>query len=313
MSLFFPFIAISSVRHPTGSNGRSAKKRRIIFRLVEKRYHRCHSVCLLQLFHTRGSSEAQEKRNQLFGTAHNLLTHFEWANADEEVFMCLLKEVSVIVARRVLFKRIIFRCQLPQNKKKETNTEQCRLQSSLAVEHRRKHLKNCYAPHLLEVDYMRYLLFFSAVHILLSITAFLTNSLILVALQKESSLHPPSKLLYRSLATTDLLVGLVAQPLYATYWMSLVQEHWSHCRYAFDAAYITGSASFLASLMTMAAIGMDRLLALLSGRRYKQIVTLRRTYIIVATIWIRSLVSSFCAFLDIYIYIYIYIIYIYIY
>ena len=74
--------------------------------------------------------------------------------------MCLLKEVSVIVARRVLFKRIIFRCQLPQNKKKETNTEQCRLQSSLAVEHRRKHLKNCYAPHLLEVDYMRYLLFF---------------------------------------------------------------------------------------------------------------------------------------------------------
>ena len=27
MSLFFPFIAISSVRHPTGSNGRPAKKK----------------------------------------------------------------------------------------------------------------------------------------------------------------------------------------------------------------------------------------------------------------------------------------------
>ena len=68
--------------------------------------------------------------------------------------------------------------------------------------------------------------FFSAVHILLSITASLTNSLILVALHKESSLHLPSKLLYRSLATTDLLVGLVAQPLYAAaYWMSSVQEH----------------------------------------------------------------------------------------
>ena len=26
MSLFFPFIAILSVRHPTGSNGRSAEK-----------------------------------------------------------------------------------------------------------------------------------------------------------------------------------------------------------------------------------------------------------------------------------------------
>ena len=140
--------------------------------------------------------------------------------------------------------------------------------------------------------------FFSAVHILLSITAFLTNSLILVALHKESSLHRPSKLLYRSLATTDLLVGLVAQPLYATYWMSLVQEHWSLCRYAFDAAYITGSALFLVSLMTMTAISVDRLLALLLGLRYKQIVTLKRTYIIVATIWILSLVSSLCALLD---------------
>ena len=212
--------------------------------------------------------------------------------------MFLLKEVSVTVAQLVLFKRNISRCQLAQYKKKEMITEQCWQQSSLVVEHRRKHLKYCYAPHLLEVDYIKDLFFFSAVHILLSITAFLTNSLILVALHKESSLHRPSKLLYRSLATTDLLVGLVAQPLYATYWMSLVQEHWSLCRYAFDAAYITGSALFLTSLMTMTAISVDRLLALLLGLRYKQIVTLKRTYIIVATIWILSLVSSLCTLLD---------------
>ena len=60
------------------------------------------------------------------------------------------------------------------------------------------------------------LICFSAVDILLSITAFAGNSPILVALYKESSLHPPSKHLYCSLATTDLLVGLVAQPLYGT-------------------------------------------------------------------------------------------------
>ena len=107
--------------------------------------------------------------------------------------MCLLKEVSVIVARRMLFKRNTFRCQFPQcKKKKEMNTEQCRQQSSLAVEHRLKHLENCYAPHLLEVDYIKDLLFFSAVHILLSMRAFFMSSLILVALHKESSLHPPS-------------------------------------------------------------------------------------------------------------------------
>ena len=72
--------------------------------------------------------------------------------------------------------------------------------------------------------------FSAAVYILLSITTFLGNSLILVALHKESSLHPPSKLLYRCLATTDLLVGIFSQPIMATYWMLVVQEHWSLCQ-----------------------------------------------------------------------------------
>ena len=54
--------------------------------------------------------------------------------------MCLLREVLVIDAQLVLFKRNISRCQLPQYKKKETITEQCRQKSSLGVEHRRKPL-----------------------------------------------------------------------------------------------------------------------------------------------------------------------------
>ena len=136
---------------------------------------------------------------------------------------------------------------------------------------------------------------FLAVDILLSITAFAGNSLILVALHKESCLHPPSKLLYRCLATTDLLVGLVAQPLYATYWMSVFQEHWSLCRYARDAGYVTSYVLILVSLMTMTAISVDRLLALLLGLRYKQIVTLKRTYIIVTTFWVFTLVASLSA------------------
>ena len=79
----------------------------------------------------------------------------------------------------------------------------------------------------------------AAVNILLSITAFVGNSLILVALHRESSLHPPSKLLYRCLATTDLLVGLVNQPLAASSWMFAAHEHWIPCRYASTATFIT--------------------------------------------------------------------------
>ena len=133
---------------------------------------------------------------------------------------------------------------------------------------------------------------FSAINILLSIAAILGNSLILVALHKESSLHPPSKLLYRCLATTDLLVGLVTQPLYTTYWMSLVHEHWSLCQYARDAVYVSSYALCSVSLLTLTAISVDRLLAMLLGLRYKEIVTLRRTYIILAIFWIVSLVSG---------------------
>ena len=130
---------------------------------------------------------------------------------------------------------------------------------------------------------------FLAVNFLLFITAFSGNSLILVALHKESSLHPPSKLLYRCLATTDLLVGLVNHLLRA-----LFQEHWSLCGYVREAAYITAYVLFLVSLMTMTAISVDRLLALMLGLRYKQIVTLKRTYIIVITFWVFNLVASVC-------------------
>ena len=131
-------------------------------------------------------------------------------------------------------------------------------------------------------------IYFSVVNIFLSITAFLGNFLILVALNKETSLHPPSKLLYRCLATTDLLVGLFTQPLAATYWMSVVHKHWSLCRHARDAAYLSTYALCGVSLFTLTAISVDRLLALLLGIRYRQIVTLKRTYIIAATFWILS-------------------------
>ena len=59
------------------------------------------------------------------------------------------------------------------------------------------------------------LIFLSVLNTFLSITAFLENTLILVALHRDTSLHPPSKLLFRNLAITDLLVGITAEPLHA--------------------------------------------------------------------------------------------------
>ena len=136
---------------------------------------------------------------------------------------------------------------------------------------------------------LRYL---SVINILLSITAFLGNSLILVALRKESSLNSPSKLLLQSLAATDLCVGLISEPLLAIFELSLMNERWSLCVFSAFASAITGYTFSGATLLTMTAISVDRLLALLLGLRYRQVVTLNRTYVIVFTLWLLPAVFS---------------------
>ena len=128
----------------------------------------------------------------------------------------------------------------------------------------------------------------SVINILLSITAFLGNTLILVALCKESSLNPPSKLLLRNLAVTDLFVGVVSQPLLALFELSLLSEHWNVCFFATFASGIAGQTFSGATLLTMTAISVDRLLALLLGLRYRQVVTLKRMRLVVIAIWLES-------------------------
>ena len=142
------------------------------------------------------------------------------------------------------------------------------------------------------------LIFLSALNIFFSVTAFLGNTLILVALHKETSLHPPSKLLYRNLAITDLCVGIIAEPLYVTYFTSVVNERWDICYYADLAASFSGLTLCVVSLSTLTAISMDRLLALLLGLRYRQVVTYRRTCITVTGFWILSIVGASTLFLN---------------
>ena len=129
----------------------------------------------------------------------------------------------------------------------------------------------------------------SVINIFLSVTAFLGNILILVALQKASSLRTPSKVLFRCLAMSDLGVGIVAEPLFVTYLISVVNEQWNICRYVSATIFIAGYTLSGVSLLTLTAISVDRLLALLLGLRYRQVVTLKRTYLIAAVFWILSI------------------------
>ena len=143
-----------------------------------------------------------------------------------------------------------------------------------------------------------HLTFLSVFNSFLSITSILGNILVLIAFHKESSLHSPSKFLLRSLATTDLCAGLFSGPVAITYWMSVVNENWNVCRYALVAHFITGYILGGASLWTLTAISLDRLVALLLGLRYRQIVTLKRTWAIVVTLWAVSTAFSATWFLN---------------
>ena len=126
----------------------------------------------------------------------------------------------------------------------------------------------------------------------LSITAFLGNTLILVALHKESSLHPPSKLLLRSLAITDLLVGIIVEPLYVVYLMSVKSKRWDICYNVNVALFIASHILCSVSLLVLTAISVDRLLALWLGLRYRQVVTLTRVYITVIVMWVLPIVAT---------------------
>ena len=131
-----------------------------------------------------------------------------------------------------------------------------------------------------------YATFLSSVCIFLTLTAILGNSLILVALHKNTSLHPPSKLLLRCLTITDLCVGVIGQPLTVTANFSVLFERWQLCLVTQMLNQCFNGIFFAVSLLTITAISVDRLLALLLRLRYRQIVTVKRVRALVILLWL---------------------------
>ena len=133
------------------------------------------------------------------------------------------------------------------------------------------------------------------INIFLAVTSSLGNTLILIALHKVTSIYPPTKLLFRCMAVTDLLVGLISQPLYVTFLFRFVTA-WNVN--TGTATMITRADEFFFSLLpavsilTSAAISVDRLLALLLGLRYRHTVTLRRVWVVLVCFWLISALQA---------------------
>ena len=125
-----------------------------------------------------------------------------------------------------------------------------------------------------------------AVNIPLAITSIIGNSLVLHAVWKTSTLRSPSVFLLCGLALSDLAVGAVVQPLFiANDLIGLLSQDQSLKTlflriYNVLAFYMCGI-----SLFTIAAISVDRLVAIQKPLRYPSIVTIPRVRCVLLAVW----------------------------
>ena len=127
-------------------------------------------------------------------------------------------------------------------------------------------------------------------NVLFGIITFVGNSTILLAIKKNRGLHSPSFVLLGCMAFSDLLVGLICQPLFvgvkiAEFERSFTVYCWLRMLQT-RSGWTTAGVSFL----TVAAVSVDRLIALHLHLRYSAFVTVSRVLQATLVIWILSVI-----------------------
>ncbi|XP_068691252.1 melanocortin receptor 4-like [Montipora foliosa] len=124
------------------------------------------------------------------------------------------------------------------------------------------------------------------VNIALAFTATIGNVLVLYAVWKKPTLRSPSILLLCGLASTDLAVGLIVQPLFIAGSLNHLYTRSEKLKLTFRMGYnATGFSLCGVSLCIIAGISLDRLIAILKPLQYPSIVTVRRVICILLAIW----------------------------
>ena len=122
------------------------------------------------------------------------------------------------------------------------------------------------------------------------------NFIVVFAIGKTRDLHSPSFILLGCLAVSDLLVGLLCQPLFVAHKIAELKENFAvYCTLKVlqsVSAWITAGVSFL----ILAAVSIDRLLALTLHLRYNTIVTVPRVFQTTIALWISATVTVLSRF-----------------
>lgn len=107
----------------------------------------------------------------------------------------------------------------------------------------------------------------------------------MTAIWKTSSLHEPSSVMIFLLAVTDLSVGLFLQPCYVAYLVSILVKDFHIYNVMFHIKKQFSSLLSLMSMMTVAAISVERYLALVLHLRYDAVVTTQRCIVACLLMW----------------------------
>ena len=113
------------------------------------------------------------------------------------------------------------------------------------------------------------------------------NIVTIHAIRKTSSLPKTLKTLLLSLAVSDVGVGLLTQPFYTSFLVKLLQKHSLDCN-TYVIFWVIGRVFFLASFFGVVAVSVDRFLAIHLHLRYQELVTHKRVFAVVISIWLLS-------------------------
>ena len=126
----------------------------------------------------------------------------------------------------------------------------------------------------------------SVANSLILATATLGNSVILAALSRCRTLHPPSKALLYSLVLSDLGVGVLVIPLNLAWNLAVVLKNPSLYCLLWRTFRIIAAVMGTVSFFTTTAIALDRYLAFRLRIKYRQVVTLRRVVLLLIAEWV---------------------------
>lgn len=147
-----------------------------------------------------------------------------------------------------------------------------------------------YESHNVEVVNTGYALFITSIVIncLTCFPATVANALVIIAVTSTPSLHTPSHMLLCNLAITDLAVGLFVQPTYIVSRIAEVKNYFNTFCDTWLASRLLASWKTNASLLTLTAISIDRVLAMHLGVRYRLVVSTKRVKLYLVFLWISA-------------------------